>query len=108
MELDAYRQSAETFTEELMREYYRHHAGLQDRFEIEPIYARHADLFTRDSVEALRDLDARATASNGGGDQCRRARMLLDFAVEGYVGEATKAIDEELARTEAGLTIEAG
>ncbi len=46
MDLDAYRQSAETFTEELMREYYRHHAGLQDSFEIESIYARHADRLT--------------------------------------------------------------
>jgi len=107
MELDAYRQSAETFTEELMREYYRHHAGLQDSFEIEPIYARHADLFARDAVEALRRLDARATA-NDSSDEPRRARMLLDFAVEGYVGEATKAVEEELARTEAGLTIEVG
>ena len=103
MELDAYRQSAETFTEELMREYYRHHAGLQDSFEIEPIYARHAHLFTRDAVDALRELDARA---NGDGDDRRRARMLLDFAVDGYVGEATKAVEEELARTEAGLTID--
>jgi len=105
MNLDAYRQSAETFTEELMREYYRHHAGLQDSFEIEPIYARHADLFTRDAVDALRALDSRATDD---GDQRRRSRMLLDFAVEGYIGEATKTVEEELARTEAGLTIEVG
>ncbi len=105
MDLDAYRRSAETFSEELMREYYRHHAGLQDSFEIESIYARHADLFTRDAVEALRELDGRAT---GDGDEQRRARMLLDFAVEGYVGESTKAVEEELARTEAGLTIEVG
>ena len=62
-------------------------------------------LFTRDSVQALRELDARST---GDGDERRRARMLLDFAVEGYVGEATKAVEEELARTEAALTIEVG
>lgn len=105
MDLDAYRQSAETFTTELMREYYRHYAGLQDTFEIEPIYARHADLFTRDSVEALRDFEARAP---GNGDEHRQTRMLLDFAVEGYVGEATKVVEEELARTEAALTIEVG
>ena len=88
-----------------MREYYRHYAGLQDSFEIKPIYARHADLFTRDAVQALRELDAGAS---GDGDEHRRARMLLDFAVEGYVGEATKAVEEELARTEAALTIEVG
>jgi hypothetical protein len=105
MDLDAYRHSAETFTIELMREYYRHYAGLQDSFEIKPIYARHAGLFTRDAVQALRELDGGAS---GGGDEHRRARMLLDFAVEGYVGEATKAVEEELARTEAALTIEVG
>jgi hypothetical protein len=117
MDLDAYRQSAETFTTDLMREYYRHYAGLRDSFEIEPIYARHAELFTRDAVLALRDLDDRATGAGNGaagngaagnGDARRRARMLLDFAVEGYVGEATKAVEEELALTEAALTIEVG
>ncbi len=105
MDLDAYRHSAETFMTEMMREYYLHYAGLQDSFEIEPIYARHADLFARDSVLALRELDARAT---GDADERRQARMLLDFAAEGYVGEATKAVEEELARTEAALTIEVG
>jgi hypothetical protein len=111
MDLDAYRRSAESFNEELMREYYRHYAGLQDSFEIEAIYARHAGLFTRDSVQALRDLDARATADSdhtGESDHQRRARMLLDFAVEGYVGESTKAVEEQLARAEAEMTIEVG
>ena len=105
MDLDAYRRTADSFTTELMREYYRHYAGLQDSFEIEPIYARHEGLFTRNAVQALRELDA---ASTGDGDQRRRARMLLDFAVEGYVGEATKAVEEELANAEAVLTIEVG
>jgi hypothetical protein len=105
MDLHAYRDSAETFITELTHEHYRHYAGLQDTFQLEPIYERHLDLFTRASIEALRDLDARAPA---GGDQHRQARMLLDFAVEGYIGEATKAVEEELAHAEATLTIEAG
>jgi len=105
MDLDAYRGTAERFITELMREYYRHYAGLKDSFEIEAIYASHGGLFSRDAVQALRELDARTTED---GDERRRARMLLDFAVEGYVGEATKAIEEELARAEAALTIEVG
>ena len=105
MDLDAYRHVGETFVTDLTREHYRHYAGLQDTFELEPIYERHRDLFTRGAIEALRDLDARAPA---GGDQHRQARMLLDFAVEGYVGEATKAVEEELAHTEAALTIDIG
>ena len=105
MDLDAYRHNAESFITELMREYYRHYAGLKDSFEIEAIYAAHEGLFRRDSVEAVRELDARITED---GDERRRARMLLDFAVEGYVGEATKAVEEELARAEAALAIEVG
>ncbi|HTP23868.1 MAG TPA: hypothetical protein VMJ65_29975 [Solirubrobacteraceae bacterium] len=105
MDLDAYRHTSESFITELMREYYRHYAGLKDEFEIEAIYAAHEGLFTRDAVHALRDLDGRAI---GGGDEQRRARMLLDFAVEGYVGAAAKAVDEELARAESALTIEVG
>ena len=73
MDLDAYRQSAETFTEELLREYYRHHAGLQDTFEIEPIYARHADLFARDAVETLREVDEGASANPSSRPIRRRA-----------------------------------
>lgn len=105
MDLDAYRHAAETFITDLTREHYRHYAGLQDTFELDAIYERHRDLFTRASIEALRDLDAGAPAD---GDQHRQARMLLDFAVEGYVGEDTKAVEEELAHTEATLTIDVG
>jgi hypothetical protein len=105
MDLDAYRRTAESFITELMREYYRHYAGLKDSFEIEAIYASHQGLFTRDAVHALRELDGRITED---GDARRRARMMLDFAVEGYVGESTKAVEEELARAEAALTIEVG
>ena len=105
MDLYAYRRSAETFITELTREHYRHYAGLQDSFELEPIYARHRDLFTRGAVQALRE---RFDAAASGSDERRAARMLLDFAVEGYIGESTKAVEEELARAEAGLRIEAG
>jgi hypothetical protein len=74
MDLDAYRHTAERFITELMREYYRHYAGLKDSFEIEAIYAAHEGLFTRDAVPALRELDARITED---GDERRRARMLF-------------------------------
>ena len=34
--------------------------------------------------------------------------MLLDFAVEGYLGQATKHAEAELARREASITLELG
>jgi hypothetical protein len=103
MDLDAYRRSAETFVAELDAEYYRHYAGLKDGFDIEAIYDRHAALFSARSLDALR---ARATEPDPGTDEHRRRRMLLDFAVDGHLGLATKEADAELARREAALSID--
>jgi hypothetical protein len=103
MDLDAYRSSAEAFLSELTAEYYRHYAGLQDEYAIEPIYARHAELFTRPAIDALRTRMERAPA---GSDEHRRLTMLVDFAVEGYIGEATKQTEAELALREATTVLE--
>ncbi len=103
MDLGAYRSSAEAFLAELTGEYYRHYAGLQDEYAIEPIYARHRELFTRSAVDSLRTLMAQAPA---GTDERRRVAMLVDFAVEGYVGEATKQTEAELAHREARTVLE--
>ena len=103
MDLAAYRASAEAFSSELTNAYYRHYAGLDAEYAIEPIYERHAELFDRGSVEGLRELVAAAAP---GGDEHRRLTMLLDFAVQGYIGEATKDLEAELARREAGLSLE--
>jgi hypothetical protein len=42
----------------------------------------------------------------GGSDERRRLTMLVDFAVEGYVGQATKQTEAELARREATTQLE--
>ncbi|HKN94923.1 MAG TPA: hypothetical protein VJU60_11365 [Thermoleophilaceae bacterium] len=91
MNLTAYRDDAEEFVSSLDREYYRHFAGLQDEFDIEAIYERHAQLFSRDSVERLRE---------------EGTTQLVEFAVHGFIGRATKAESAELARREAALEIE--
>nr|MDQ4040914.1 hypothetical protein [Actinomycetota bacterium] len=102
MDLDAYRAAAESFTAELSLEYYRHYAGLQHELGIEPVYDRHAALFERATVENLREAAQRASASH----ERRALRALLDFAVDGYLGRATKRLDAELARRETELTLE--
>jgi len=89
--LEAYRADAEEFVSSLDREYYLHYAGLRDEFDIEPIYERHAELFSRDSVLRLRE---------------EGTPPLLEFAVHGLIGRATKAEQAELARREASLEIE--
>jgi hypothetical protein len=91
-DLDAYRAEAEEFLSSIDREYYLHFAGLQDEFEIEAIYDRHAGLFSREAVDSLREADA--------------PRRLLEFAVEGHIGRETKEAAAELARREAALEVE--
>jgi hypothetical protein len=91
LDLDSYRGQADQFMTELMREHYLHFSGQKDELEIEAIYERHADLYSRAAVEELR----------GSGN-----RELLMFAVQGLIGQETKAEEAELARREAALEIE--
>jgi hypothetical protein len=91
LDLARYRADADQFMEELMREHYLHFSGQKDEFEIEPIYERHAELYSRGAVDELR----------GTGN-----RELLMFAVQGLIGQETKAEEAELARREAALEIE--
>jgi hypothetical protein len=90
VELDAYRAQAEAFVSALDREYYLHFSGQRDSYEIEPIYERHAGLFSRRAVEELRE---------------RGHRELLEFAAEGFIGRATGPETAELARREAALEL---
>jgi hypothetical protein len=92
VDLAAYRAEAEEFYLELEREYLLHLSGRKEGFDVEAIYERHTGLFRRETVETLRD---------GGAP-----RELLRFAVEGLIGQATKAEQAELARREATLTVE--
>jgi hypothetical protein len=105
MDLESYRRSAEEFVCALTAEYYRHYAGLKESYEIEPIYERHRELFGAGAVDDLRGLVDRAPA---GSEERRRLAMLLDFAVEGHIGEATKRAEAELAQLEASTSIEVG
>lgn len=90
LDLDRYREQADEFSTELEREYYLHFSGQKDDFEIEAIYERHAGLFSRAAVEQLRD------SGN---------RELLMYAVQGLIGQETKAQTAELARREAALEL---
>jgi hypothetical protein len=102
VDLHAYREQAEAFRSDLDRAYYRHFAGHDAAFELEPIYRRHGGLFTRDAVLALQE---QARTPTPGTDEHRRARMLWDFALEGHVGELTKSVQEELARREVSISL---
>jgi hypothetical protein len=101
LDLDTYSSEAEKFVGSLDREYYLHFAGHKQEFEIEAIYARHRHLFERPVIDELRGRLAAAA-----GDERRRVRYLLELAVGGLMGEATKEEETKLAEREATLEIE--
>ena len=105
MEVDAYRMEAEAFLVALATEQVAHFSGRKRAYEIGPIYERHAQLFSRETVAVLHEA---ARVPGAGVDERRRARLLLQFAVEGFLGHATRALDAELAEREARLTITVG
>ncbi len=103
-DLESYRERAERFGEELSREYYLHLAGRKTELEIERIYDSYAELFSRDSVGALREL----AGTTAGGDEGRRLSYLLHFAFDGLVGMETRSDAAGLAGLEASLEVDAG
>jgi hypothetical protein len=93
--LEAYREEADRFIAALDEEYYLHFAGHKERFELEPIYERFADLTTLDACARV----GGAAESGTIGDV-----ELWRFACEGYLGNETRAEAEEIAGLEATLT----
>lgn len=95
LSLDRLRRGGQALMEELSREYYEAQAGLKSTADLQPIYARHADVVNDDALALLRTL---FRDSAPGSDVRRSARLLLDWEVDTLVGRALAPLDErELA-----------
>jgi hypothetical protein len=103
LDVDGFRAAAEDFLEEVEREHFLQAAGHKTELELEPIYARHAGLCTPERVTELRELAEAAT-----GEAARGLRYLAQFALDGLLGELTRAETEEAARLESVLEVEIG
>jgi hypothetical protein len=88
--LDCLDREAEAFSSALAREYYLNHSGQKDELELEPIFRRHARLFTSETVDALRRADP-ADA---------RLPALREFVVFGYLENAARRLTQEISRRE--------
>lgn len=111
LDLQAYASEAEEFVGSMDREYYLHFAGHKAELEIAPIYERHRRLFERQAIDELREHLEKIRLGRPGpagpsSDDERRARYLLELAVGGLMGEATKAQETALAEREATLAVE--
>jgi hypothetical protein len=100
-DLESYSERAEQFVSELDREYHLRFSGQQAEYRVEEIYDRHRELFGRDAIDALRQ-----TATDGDGETSRRAALLLELAVGGFLGLACAAEEAEIARREARLELD--
>jgi hypothetical protein len=92
----AYQRRLADFVAEQGEAYFAALSGQRDELGLEAIYERHAALFDRSAIEALR------VAAAGQDAAAREARALLAFAVEGHlerqVADGTDAIQTAEAR----------
>src|SRR2546421_8642495 len=93
-ELDSYRDQADRFIAAIDEEYYLHYAGHKDSLDLEPIYARYAELTSLEQANAI------GAAANGD----RRIRELWRVACPGHRGPPTREHAQRLARLEAEPT----
>jgi hypothetical protein len=97
--LKSYSEQLERFHAQLMEAHYLQLAGLEERMGLPEIYAEHANLFTGESIDALRRL-AEADDDNG-----RQALELLRFALAEHLSAAVAELTEQVETAEAQAVI---
>jgi hypothetical protein len=95
MNVNQFEKQAEAFREEMIREYYQALAGLKEELEIAPIYERYADLFAKDTVQALL-----------GQRQEKQGRYLAELATMGYLEQKVKDLTEAITNFILKATVE--
>jgi len=100
VDLELYRRQAEEFIGALDREYYEHFSGRKPVCDTAAVYDRYPGLFTREAIDGL-EAHYRAVADEGR----TRLAYLLSFAVDGFMGEQTKHLADEVANTESTTSI---
>ena len=95
----AYEHATAAFLAESADQRYRHSAGLSAELTLEPVYQRHAALFERTPIDALRIL------VQAGGPDLVRNRALLAFATDGYIERQVAPIAAALLTAEASAAV---
>ena len=90
--------------QEISREYYLAHSGQKATAELQPIYARHADILGEDAfaltLEAFRDAPA-------GSEEQRSSRLLLDWQAESQSSRRLAPLDEREIAWESSAVVRA-
>ncbi|MFY9610224.1 MAG: hypothetical protein WAU45_16625 [Blastocatellia bacterium] len=101
--LEEYRRDYVHFNAACTREHYLFLSGQKTTLEIAPIYERYGDLFTRDSIERLRD-ELNQTPEHFETQRAGASRLLI-FAAEQFLENSVKQLTEEINESEASATI---
>ncbi len=99
-DLDTYSAEAEEFLAQFELTYHLHFSGQVLTYDVESIYAGRPYLFSRKTIDELREAKNAATGEEG-----RRTTRLLEFAVGAYLGRACAAEEAAIAAREAELLI---
>lgn len=92
MDITTYRQKAQEFLTAYVEERNDFHAGLEQELQLEPIFARHADLFREESIGELFAAHERALPG-----EKRQNQYLLSFAVGTALDLHVHREDEEIS-----------
>jgi|GEM_PF-2051364 len=98
-DLDAYQRGLEAFSAEVGEARWAVLSGQSPRLELAPAYRGHADLFSRQAVEALR------VAATADGEQASQARVLLAFASEGCADNSVVELSDQIEAAEASAIV---
>ncbi|HTE46037.1 MAG TPA: hypothetical protein VK636_12375 [Gemmatimonadaceae bacterium] len=91
LSLETLRKRGEAFSEEISKEYYLAHAGHKATAELQPVYARYADVLGPDSLEfSLEELEGAPPDS----DEQRSARQFVEWQAEAQSARQLSALDE--------------
>jgi hypothetical protein len=100
VDLEHYRRRAEDFIGALDFELYEHFSGQKAQCDTAAVYDKYPELFTREAIDGLEEMYAVARDE----DKLRLA-YLLTFTIDGFLGEQTKHVSDEIANTEGETTI---
>ncbi|HXT47702.1 MAG TPA: hypothetical protein VN717_03625, partial [Gemmatimonadaceae bacterium] len=102
LSLDTLRREGDAFHETLSRELYASGAGLKSTAELQPIYARHANILGPEALELT--LEA-FKGSTEGSEERRSARLLLDWQAESQSGRQLAELDERAIAWESSAVV---
>jgi len=88
--------------QEISREYYLAHSGQKPTAELQPIYARHANILGPEALELT--LEA-FKGSTEGSEERRSARLLLDWQAESQSGRQLAELDERAIAWESSAVV---